>query len=239
MLSPVLHRHCHLFLVTGRSEDSRGLGSFPRHGEIQILNAERRIDLSSHIVKVFLTLKVENVMTAPASEIVLAFPPAQADHLALVKAQAAIGKKKKKSYVHLDVNPTELPDAPNGTKYFSISLLNPLSSGETATLEVLYILTHSLKPFPAEISQSESQLVYFRDSALILSPYHVKQQTTFLKTPSTKVESFTRVEPTKFAGRELKAFKRSRDISLGQHSDNRALQIGPCWSSTQRRVFQS
>ncbi|KAJ6767833.1 DOLICHYL-DIPHOSPHOOLIGOSACCHARIDE--PROTEIN GLYCOSYLTRANSFERASE SUBUNIT 1B [Salix koriyanagi] len=173
--------------------------------QIQILNAERRIDLSSHIVKVFLTLKVENVMTAPASEIVLAFPPAQADHLALVKAQAAIGKKKKKkSYVHLDVNPTELRDAPNGTKYFSISLLNPLSSGETATLEVLYILTHSLKPFPAEISQSESQLVYFRDSALILSPYHVKQQTTFLKTPSTKVESFTRVEPTKFAGRELK-----------------------------------
>ncbi|KAJ6350042.1 hypothetical protein OIU78_006264 [Salix suchowensis] len=233
MLSPVLHRHCHLFLVTGRSEDSRGLGSFQdmarsismeaagltlafliltfltisaasSTNQIQILNAERRIDLSSHIVKVFLTLKVENVMTAPASEIVLAFPPAQADHLALVKAQAAIGKKKKKSYVHLDVNPTELPDAPNGTKYFSISLLNPLSSGETATLEVLYILTHSLKPFPAEISQSESQLVYFRDSALILSPYHVKQQTTFLKTPSTKVESFTRVEPTKFAGRELK-----------------------------------
>ncbi|KAF9676675.1 hypothetical protein SADUNF_Sadunf08G0027700 [Salix dunnii] len=233
MPSPVLHRHCHLFLVTGRSEDSRGLGSFQdmarsismeaagptlpfliltllavsaasSTNQIQILNAERRIDLSSHIVKVFLTLKVENVMTAPASEIFLAFPPAQADHLALVKAQAAIGKKKKKSYVHLDVNPTELPDAPNGTKYFSISLLNPLSSGETATLEVLYILTHSLEPFPAEISQSESQLVYFRDSALILSPYHVKQQTTFLKTPSTKMESFTRVEPTKFAGRELK-----------------------------------
>ncbi|KAJ6986905.1 LOW QUALITY PROTEIN: dolichyl-diphosphooligosaccharide--protein glycosyltransferase subunit 1B-like [Populus alba x Populus x berolinensis] len=172
--------------------------------QIQILNAERRIDLSSHIVKVFLTLKVENAGITPASEIFLAFPPAQADHLALVKAQAAIGKKKKKSYVHLDANPTELPDAPNGTKSFSISLLTPLSSGETATLEVLYILTHSLEPFPAEISQSESQLVYFRDSALILSPYHVKQQTTFLKTPSTKVESFTRVEPTKLAGRELK-----------------------------------
>ncbi|KAJ6325453.1 hypothetical protein OIU76_012521 [Salix suchowensis] len=157
------------------------LAASSSNNQIQILNAERRIDLSSHIVKVFLTLKVENVGTSPASEIFLAFPPSQADQLALVKAQAAIGKKKKKSYVHLDVNPTQLPDAPNGTKYFSISLLNPLSSGETATLEVLYILTHSLEPFPAEISQLESQL-----------------------TPSTKVESFTRVEPTKFAGRELK-----------------------------------
>ncbi|KAF9674883.1 hypothetical protein SADUNF_Sadunf10G0173500 [Salix dunnii] len=180
------------------------LAASSSNNQIHILNAERRIDLSSHIVKIFLTLKVENVGTSPASEILLAFPPSQADQLALVKAQAAIGKKKKKIHVHLDVNPTQLPDAPSGTKYFSISLLNTLSSGETATLEVLYILTHSLEPFPAEISQLESQLVYFRDSALILSPYHIKRQTTFIMTPSTKVESFTRVEPTKFAGRELK-----------------------------------
>ncbi|XP_041023152.1 dolichyl-diphosphooligosaccharide--protein glycosyltransferase subunit 1B [Juglans microcarpa x Juglans regia] len=172
--------------------------------EIQISNAERRIDLTSHIVKVFLTLKVENVGTSPASEILLAFPPSQVDHLALVKAAATVGKRKKKSYLALDVIPTELPDAPNGTKYFSISLLNPLSTGETATLEVLYILTHSLEPFPAEISQSESQLVYYRDSALILSPYHIKKQITFFKTPSSKLESFTRVEPTNHAGAELK-----------------------------------
>ncbi|XP_065870091.1 dolichyl-diphosphooligosaccharide--protein glycosyltransferase subunit 1B [Euphorbia lathyris] len=173
--------------------------------EIRILNAERRIDLTSHIVKVFLTLKVENTGTPTASEILLAFPPAQVDHLAAVKAQAAIGKKKKqRTYVHLDVKPKELPDAPNGTKYFSISLPSPLNSGETATLEVLYILTHSLEPFPAEISQSEPQLVYYHDSAMILSPYHIKKQTTFIKTPSKKVESFTRVEPTNRAGLELK-----------------------------------
>lgn len=148
--------------------------------------------------------QVENVGTSPASEILLAFPPTQVDQLALVKAAATVGKRKKKSYLALDVIPTELPDAPNGTKYFSISLLNPLSTGETATLEVLYILTHSLEPFPAEISQSESQLVYYRDSALILSPYHIKKQTTFFKTPSSKLESFTRVEPTNRAGTELK-----------------------------------
>lgn len=104
----------------------------------------------------------------------------------------------------LEVNPTELPDAPNGTKYFSVSLVNPLSAGETLTIEVLYILTHSLEPFPVEISQSESQLVYYHDGAIILSPYDIKKQTTFLKTPSTKLESFTKVEPTNRAGTELK-----------------------------------
>ncbi len=151
-----------------------------------------------------ISFQVENIGASPTSEILLAFPPTQVDRLAVVKAAATVGKRKKKSYLPLDVNPTELPDAPNGTKYFSISLLNPLGTGESATLEVLYILTHSLEPFPAEISQSESQLVYYRDSAIILSPYHIKQQTTFFKTPSTKLESFTKVEPTNRACTELK-----------------------------------
>lgn len=142
--------------------------------------------------------------TSPTSEVHIAFSPTEVEHLAIVKAAATSGKRKKKTYVPLDVKSAELPDGPNGTKFFSITLLTPLSKGETTTLEVLYILTHSLEPFPVEISQSESQLVYFRDSAILLSPYHVKQQTTFIKTPSTRVESFTVVDPTKRAGTELK-----------------------------------
>ncbi|CAJ1976751.1 unnamed protein product [Sphenostylis stenocarpa] len=171
---------------------------------VQIANAERRIDLTSHIIKVYLTLKVENLGTSAASEVHLAFSPTEVEHLATLKAAATSGKRKKKTYVPLDVKSAELPDGPNGTKFFSIALLSPLSKGETTTLEVLYILTRSLEPFPVEISQSESQLVYFRDSAILLSPYHVKQQTTFIKTPSTRVESFTVVDPTKRAGTELK-----------------------------------
>ncbi|KAI4302321.1 hypothetical protein MLD38_038081 [Melastoma candidum] len=134
---------------------------------------KRRIDLTSHIVKVYLTLKLEGIGTSSVSEVLLAFPPTQANHLALIKAQAAVGKRNKKTYVPLDVKPKELPDGPNGTKYFSIYLLDLLNPGETSTLEILYMLTHSLEPFPLEISQSESQLVYFRDSAFILSLYHI------------------------------------------------------------------
>ncbi|KAK6144771.1 hypothetical protein DH2020_021591 [Rehmannia glutinosa] len=171
---------------------------------LQILHAERQIDLTSHIVRVYLTLKVENIEDDPASKVLLAFPPAQFDHLSLVKAAVTVGKKRKKSYVPLEVNPTEQPDAPNGTKYYTISLLNPLLKGEITTLEILYILSHSLEPFPAEISQSESQLVYYHDSAIILSPYHIKQQATLVKTPTNKVESFTQVEPTFRTGTELK-----------------------------------
>ncbi|KAL8136405.1 hypothetical protein V2J09_002406 [Rumex salicifolius] len=171
--------------------------------DLQITNAERRIDLTSHIVKVFLTLKVENSGSSPTSEALLSFPPSQFDKLSVLKAVVPVGKKKKKTYTTLDVKP-KLPDGPNGAKVFSVSLANPLAAGGTVTLEILYVFTHSLEPFPAEISQSESQLVYYRDSAYILSPYQIKKQTTFLRMPSSKVESYTKVEPNNHAGVELK-----------------------------------
>ncbi|KAF5199020.1 Dolichyl-diphosphooligosaccharide--protein glycosyltransferase subunit [Thalictrum thalictroides] len=172
--------------------------------ELQIISAERRIDLSSHIVKVFLTLKVENIGTVTASEVVLAFPPTQVENIALVKASSVVGKRKKKTYVPLPVSPSTQPNGPNGAQLISISLKDPLNPGETLTVEVLLILTHALEPFPAEISQSDSQLVYYRDSALILSPYPVKEQATYIKTPSSKVESYTVVDPTNRVNTELK-----------------------------------
>ncbi|KAK1266293.1 Dolichyl-diphosphooligosaccharide--protein glycosyltransferase subunit 1B [Acorus gramineus] len=172
--------------------------------DVVILNAERRIDLTSPIVRAYLSLKVQNAGTSEASEVLLAFPPTQAKRVALLKASIVEGKRKKKTHTPLSVNAIELPDTSNGAKLFSVSLLNPLKAGETALVEVLYILTHSLEPFPTEISQSESQFVYFRDSAIILSPHHIKEQTTYLKTPNNKVESFTRVDPTNRVGAELR-----------------------------------
>lgn len=168
------------------------------------LTVKTSTTISEILCFIELSFQVENSGTTPASEVHLAFSPAEAEHLAVLKAAATTGKRKKKTYVPLDVKSAEIPDGPNGSKFFPVTLLTPLSKGETTTLEVLYILTHSLEPFPVEISQSESQLVYFRDSAILLSPYHVKQQTTFIKTPTARVESFTVVEPTKRAGTELK-----------------------------------
>nr|XP_043631605.1 dolichyl-diphosphooligosaccharide--protein glycosyltransferase subunit 1B [Erigeron canadensis] len=172
--------------------------------ELQILTAERRIDLASHIIRVVLTLKVQNDGASAASNVLLAFPPAQVKHLALIQAAEHTGKKRKKTVHPLDVKPSDHADGPNGAKFFSVSLRNPLSTGASVSIEVSYILTQSLEPFPVEISQSEPQLVLYRDSALILSPYTIKQQTTVIRTPSTKVESFTRVEPSSQLRTELK-----------------------------------
>ncbi|GJN25903.1 hypothetical protein PR202_gb13789 [Eleusine coracana subsp. coracana] len=164
-----------------------------------------QIDLTGSIVKVFLTLKVENAASASdASQVLVAFMPTEVQHLAIVKATRAEGKRKKKAYTPLSVQESDLPTTPNGARLYSVQLSTPLKPGETTTLQVFYVLTHSLDPFPAEISQSESQLVYYRDSAVLLSPYNVLEQVTYIKMPSNRIESFTRVDPTTRAGTELK-----------------------------------
>ncbi|RLM84856.1 hypothetical protein C2845_PM04G29580 [Panicum miliaceum] len=192
-----------LVLLTASAVSS---SSLPPEDGIRVVSAEKRIDLTSPIVKVYLTLKVENAPSASdASQVLLAFTPTEAQHLAIVKATRAEGKRKKKTYVPLSVEASDLAStALNGARLYSVLLGTPLKPGETTTLEVLYVLTHTLEPFPAEISQSESQLVYFRDSAVLLSPYHVLEQVTYIKTPSNRIESFTRVDPTSRAGTELK-----------------------------------
>lgn len=149
--------------------------------------------------------QLENDATAPeASQVLLAFTPTEVEHLAIVKATRAEGKRKKKIYVPLSVKASDLAAAPNGARLYSILLSTPLKPAEVTTLKVFYALTHSLEPFPAEITQSDPQLVYYRDSAVLLSPYHVLEQVTYIKMPSNRVESFTRVDPTSRAGNEVK-----------------------------------
>ncbi|KAL6844278.1 hypothetical protein ACP4OV_025951 [Aristida adscensionis] len=189
-----------LFVLTAVSSSS-----LPEEDGIRVLSAEKRIDLTGPIVKVFLTLKVENAPTASdASQILMAFTPTEVEHLAIVKAAKAEGKRKKKAYVPLSVEASDLTATPNGARLYSVLLSTPLKPGEATTLEVFYVLTHSLEPFPAEIGQSESQLVYYRDSAVLLSPYHVLEQVTYIKMPTNRIESFTRVDPTTRSGTEVK-----------------------------------
>jgi oligosaccharyltransferase complex subunit alpha (ribophorin I) len=68
------------------------------------------------------------------------------------------------------------------------------------------VLTHVLNPYSAEaVSPSAaSQLVYYHDSAVLLSPYHVQEQVTYIKTPGNTIEYSTTVHPTSRAGAEVK-----------------------------------
>ncbi|KAK4750570.1 hypothetical protein SAY87_004052 [Trapa incisa] len=177
----------------------------PALSDLVILKVDRRVDLTSQIVRVTSTLKVENNGKDAVTEVLLVFPDRQVKNLAYLFAVSSAGKGKAKSYSHtLSVNEINLKGMPPSLVGYLVSLPEPLGKGESYTLDVLAVYTHSLKPFPEKITQADIQLLVFEDSAYYLSPYEVKAQSLTVKLPQARIESYTRIENTKLHGSDIK-----------------------------------
>ncbi|TVU48519.1 hypothetical protein EJB05_08157 [Eragrostis curvula] len=171
--------------------------------DLVISKAERRVDLTSHIVRVLASLKVENVGPDPVSQVLLAFPNIQAKNLAAIRAFSSEGNAKSQSTV-LPIEVVQPSGAPPELTFFSALLPKPLEKGKSLNLDVLTVFTHSLQPFPEEITQADAQLVVYQDSAHYLSPYPVKSQALTIRLPGGRVESYTRQPNAKLVNSELK-----------------------------------
>ncbi|KAL0315198.1 UNVERIFIED_CONTAM: Dolichyl-diphosphooligosaccharide--protein glycosyltransferase subunitA [Sesamum calycinum] len=173
--------------------------------DLVISKLDRRIDLTSQLVRTTVSLKVENNGVDAVSEILLPFPEHQARNLAFLSAMVSEGKDKTKgSSGSLPIEVANPKGKPPSLTWYSVSLPKELSKGGSLTLEVKAVFTHALRPFPEKISQADVQLVAFQDSAHYLSPYTVKVQSLIIKLPEPRVESYTKLENTKFSGTELK-----------------------------------
>ncbi|CAI9115192.1 OLC1v1016031C2 [Oldenlandia corymbosa var. corymbosa] len=174
--------------------------------DLVISKVDRRIDLTSQIVRSFTTLKVENDGANSVSEILLPLPDHQAKNLAFLIAIVTEEKGKSKSYSDVLSVKVSNPDGmPPSLTWYSVSLPKELGKGERLSLEIRAAFTHALRPFPEKISQADAQLVLFQDSAYYLSPYAVKGQSLTIKLPQpVRVESYTKLENTKLTESELK-----------------------------------
>ncbi|ERN17120.1 dolichyl-diphosphooligosaccharide--protein glycosyltransferase subunit 1A [Amborella trichopoda] len=172
--------------------------------ELVVLKVDRRVDLTSHIVRVTSTLKVENSATRVASEVLIALPNHQVQNLAYLKASFQDGKGKAKGSVDLPIKMVQPEGMAADVTIYAVSLAKGINKGEIVNLEVFSVYTHSLKPFPEEITQADNQLVLYQDSAYYLSPYDVKVQSLSIRVPSPRVESYTKVERVKFTDLEIK-----------------------------------
>lgn len=148
---------------------------------------------------------MENNGIDTVSDILLPFPDHRAKNLAYLMATISEGKGKTKvssgSLPVRLVNPEGMPPA---LSWYAISLPKELGTGESISLDVKAVFTHVLRPFPEKITQADIQLLAFQDGAYYLSPYIVKVQTLTVKLPEPKVESYTKLENTKFSGSEIK-----------------------------------
>ncbi|XP_020599382.1 dolichyl-diphosphooligosaccharide--protein glycosyltransferase subunit 1A isoform X2 [Phalaenopsis equestris] len=171
--------------------------------DIVISRVDRRIDLTSHFVRVLSTLKVENAGRNVVSEILLAIPNMQAKNLANLKAFYNEGKGKG-SAINLPVSEVYPEGMPHELTFHTLSLTEGLEKGKSLSVNVLTIFTHSLQPFPEEISQADAQLVVYQDSAYYLSPYVVKSQSLNVLLPGGRVESYTKHPSGKLVDSEIK-----------------------------------
>ncbi|KAK9129198.1 hypothetical protein Sjap_009685 [Stephania japonica] len=184
---------------------SIALLSTPVFSDLVITKVDRKIDLTSHIVRISSTLKVENAGPDVVSQILLTFPEYQAKKLAYLTASSTEGKGKSKgSSANLPVEVVQPDGVPPALTFYSVSLPRGLGKGESLNLDIFGVLTHSLQPFPEEITQADVQLVLFQDSAHYLSPYEVKAQVLSIKLPSPRVESFTKIQNAKLVDSEIK-----------------------------------
>lgn len=173
--------------------------------DLVISKIDRRIDLTSQIVRSTSTIKVENAGTDPMLEFVLAFPEHQAKNLAMLVALTSEGRGKQKvSTGSLSIEVVHHEGMPSELTLYSVSLPKGLGKGESLTFDVTAVFTHAIRPFPEKITQDKPQLVMFQESAYYLSPYTVKVQSLTVRLPEPNVESYTKVGNTKVSGSEIK-----------------------------------
>ena len=110
-------------------------------------------------------------------------------------------------------------------KFYRVALLKPLKPGDKQTLSVDITATHMLEPHPAEIWQSERQLVRFFGSAHLFSPYSTESASLSLQLSSANVVAYSRQpEPVD---------KRETAINYGPYKEL------PPYSEVSRLLFAS
>ncbi len=70
-----------------------------------------------------------------------------------------------------------------------------MDAGGSVEVDVDQVYGHALRPYPAQIVQSEKQFVEFSGSVYFYSPYKTTTQTTTVKLASSGIEYHSKVSP--------------------------------------------
>ncbi|KAL1820701.1 hypothetical protein ACET3Z_015570 [Daucus carota] len=176
--------------------------STPVASDLVISKLDRRVDLTSQIVRITSTLKVKCTGPEPVPEMLVAYPDHQAKFMNLLLSTATEGKGKPTGSV--SIRPVQPNGVPPAHTWFLLTFPKQLETGESIIINVFAAFTRVLQLFPEKITQSENQMVVFQDSGYYLSPYLVKVQSLSFKLPEGKIESYTKLENSKLSKNEIK-----------------------------------
>lgn len=181
---------------------------------IQITNVERNIDLASQFAQHTVKISLTNAGSQSASHVYLSLP--SNDKLGLLEVF-------DESKANLQVSVVEQGEVAKDDKKLSytlykVQLKKNLEPKGTIELTQEAIYTHTMTPYPAAISQADSQLVKYNNNHYFLSPYTVKSQVTKVKLPSSTIESKTEQAPVEVNG---------DTITYGPYEDIRSFSYSP------------
>ena len=87
--------------------------------------------------------------------------------------------------------------------FYRVDLEQQLGAGRETEIDIDTAYSHSLRPYPSEITQAEKQFVQFTTNAYFYSPYKTTEQESTVKCASSGIESFTKVEPSSSSESEI------------------------------------
>ncbi|GFO07410.1 dolichyl-diphosphooligosaccharide--protein glycosyltransferase subunit 1 [Plakobranchus ocellatus] len=155
-----------------------------------IVNAkvERKIDISSHLVKTSTSITLENKGSSSVRSFLFSPEPSMQKSISYIGASSKDDKEK------LDVSPTSVAGKSDQV-FYRVTLRSPLAGGKSTVVEVEAVFSHVLRPYPSEIAQAEKQLVVLDSNLFFYSPYSTASQTTTVVTANSNVESYTKTKP--------------------------------------------
>jgi len=171
---------------------------------------DRKIDLGSQLARHKIAVTVSNQGQELASVVHFSLPQEHAKHLSLLTVTDGA---KAQLTVNQDDSVTK-----EGVVFYAIKLGFALSPSASVSLKIKYVLTHMISPFPTQITQSERQLVKYKDNTYYYSPYATEKQTTNVKLASTSIQSNSENSPTVVKGDTI-TYGPYNNIAPYSHSD--------------------
>lgn len=167
--------------------------------DLVIENASREINLVSQVVVVQTKLTVKNSGNAAVDSVEFCHLDNQMRHAAAIEVFE--GKPDEGSRLQPVESTVGLG---SGAVCLTALLAQPLAPGKTTKLQCTATFTRLQIPLPEAVFQNEPQRMLYLDNAYILSPYKILKQTTKVKLPSKKVESYTKIQPVALSQNTLK-----------------------------------
>lgn len=158
------------------------------NSELVISNVDRSIDITTQVVKTTYKFTLENTGKSPVKSFLFALEQDLKKHVSFISAHSTEGK-----YL-LKISVTKV-QGHDDKLLWRIDLRDNLAPGKSVNVEVETVLTHSLNPYPAAITQKEKQLILFNGNNYIYTPYKTTKQSTTVLVGTKNIESYSKLKP--------------------------------------------